>query len=121
MWFDKWARRVDQLPLLNVDKDLLGFGQYVSTQLRNMAAALRGIGIGTAAREAQVYQTVTTDYNAYAGYGGGGYSYYTEWRNVDAERRAIHAQEKATGATTARGVARELENALAKVRQDLTQ
>jgi hypothetical protein len=121
MWFDKWARRIDKLPLLNVDKDLLGFGQYVSTQLRNMAASMRGIGIRSGAREAQVYQTVTTDYSAYSGYGGGGYSYYTEWRNVDSERRAIRAEERATGATSARGIAQELENALAKVRQDLTQ
>jgi hypothetical protein len=121
MWFDKWARRIDKLPLLNVDKDLLGFGQFVSTQLRNMAASMRGIGIQSGAREAQVYQTVTTDYSAYAGYGGGGYSYYTELRNVDAERRAIRAQERATGATSARGIAQELENSLARVRQDMTQ
>jgi hypothetical protein len=121
LWFDKWARRIDKLPLLNVDKDLLGFGQYVSTQLRNMASSMRGIGINSGARTAQVYQQVSTDYNAYAGYGGGGYSYYTEWRNVDGERRAIRAEERATGATSARGIAAEIANATAKVRQDMTQ
>jgi hypothetical protein len=42
-------------------------------------------------------------------------------RNVDAERRAIRAQERATGATSARGIAQELENSLARVRQDMTQ
>ena len=110
LWFDKWARRIDKLPVLHVDKDLLQFGQYVSEQLRNMASAMRGIGINSAARSTQVYG------DGYSYYGG--YSYY---RDVDSERRAIRAQEKATGATTARGIARELENATGKMRRDLTQ
>jgi hypothetical protein len=120
LWFDKWARKIDKLPLVNVDKELLDFGQYISSSLRNMAAAMRGIGIQSGARTAQVYQTVTTDYNAYAGVWGGGASYYTEWRNVDGERRAIRADERAKGATSARGIASEIENATAKVRQAMT-
>lgn len=119
LWFDKWARRIDKLPLLDVDQDLLGFGQYLSTQLRNMAAAMRGIGINTAARGAQVYQSGSSSYNA--NYWTGGYSYYAEWRDVDSERRAIRAEEKATGATNARAIAAEIANATAKVRQQMTQ
>jgi hypothetical protein len=86
-----------------------------------MAAATRGIGINSASRSAQIYQTVTTDSNAYAGAYGGGYSYYTEWRNVDAERRGVRADERAKGALSARDIAREIENETAKMRQAMTQ
>lgn len=118
LWFDKWARRIDKLPLLNVDKDLQGFGQYVSSQLRNMASAMRGIGINTAARGSQV---IPSGYVSASANYWDGYSYYAEWRNVDAERRAIRAEEKATGATSARAIARDVENSLSKVRQEMTQ
>jgi hypothetical protein len=101
---------------VNVDQELLGFGQYISSNLRDMAAAVRGIGIQSGARTAQVYQQVSTSYNAGMSYWGGGASYYTEWRNVDGERRAIRADERAKGATSARGIASEIENATAKVR-----
>jgi len=121
LWFDKWARKIDKLPLVNVDKELLDFGQYISSNLRNMAAAMRGIGIQSGARTAQVYQQVSTSYEAGMSYWGGGASYYTEWRNVDGERRAIRADERAKGATSARGIAGEIENATAKVRVAMSQ
>jgi hypothetical protein len=113
LWFDKWARRIDSLPVLNVDKELIDFGQYVTTQLRNMAAALRGVGIRSGARTAQVWDSSSVYYN--------GYSYYAEARDADPERRAIRAQERAAGATSARGIVQEIETSLAKVRKDLTQ
>jgi hypothetical protein len=121
LWFDKWSRRIDRLPIVNVDSDLLNFGRAVAGALRNMAASMRGIGINSAAREANIYQTVTTDYNGYAGAYGGGYSYYTEWRNVDSERRAARADERSKGALSARDIAREIENETAKIRQAMTQ
>jgi hypothetical protein len=121
LWFDKWARRIDRLPLVNVDGQLLDFGRSVSIGLRNMAAAARGIGINSAARTAQIYQTTTTDYNSYAGLWAGGYSYYSEWNDASAERRAVRAQERAAGAISTREIFRDIENETAKVRQAMTQ
>jgi hypothetical protein len=112
LWFDRWAKRIDALPVLNVDPDLLKFSEYLSTQLRNMAAAMRGIGIRSGARTAQIWGATSVYYS--------GYSYYADSRNADPERRAMRAQEKAQGTGTAREIAREVENALAKVRKDLT-
>src|SRR5262249_15146445 len=121
LWFDKWARKIDRLPLVNVDKDLLGFGQYISGSLRDMATSVRGIGIQSGARTAQVYQQVSTSYNAGMSYWGGGASYDAEWNNVDGERRAIRAEERAKGATSARGIASDIEDATAKIRVAMTQ
>jgi hypothetical protein len=121
LWFDKWAKRIDRLPIMNVDGDLLNFGRGVSGALRDMATSMRGIGINSAARNAQNYQTGTTSYSGYETGWGGGYSYYAEWRNVEGERRAVRAEEKAKGALTARDIGRMIENDLAKVRQAMTQ
>jgi len=113
LWFDKWARRIDSLPVLNVDEELTKFSEYLSTQLRTMAAAMRGIGIQSGARTAQVWDSTSVYYS--------GYSYYADVRDADPERRAIRAEEKAKGATSARGIAQEIQNEMAKVRKYLTQ
>ncbi|HEX5102201.1 MAG TPA: hypothetical protein VFV87_00215 [Pirellulaceae bacterium] len=121
LWFDNWARKIDRLPILNVDPDMLAYGRYVSSRMRDISAALKGIGIQSAAKEAQVYQQFSTSASGYGGYWGGEYSYYTQWNNVGGQRRAISAQERAQGATTARTIAAEMENQMASVRQAMTQ
>jgi hypothetical protein len=125
LWFDKWARRIDKLPSLNVDPELLTFGRETAGGLRTMAAAMRGIGINTAARSAQIYGSGASNVNVsgapgYWGYGGS-MSYYAEWRDVDAERRAVKAEEKAKGAISARGMAAQIANETGRVRQVMTQ
>ncbi len=121
MWLDNWARRIDRLPILNVDPEMLAYGRYTTQRMRDASAALKGIGINSAARGAQVYQQYSASGGGYAGYGGGGYGYNVQWNNVQGQRRAISAQEKASGATTARGIAAEMDNETVKVRQAMTQ
>ena len=125
MWIDNWARRIDRLPIINVDSEMLAYGRYITQRMRDISAALKGIGINSAAREAQVYQQYTTSGSAYGGAGyygyGGGYNYNVQYNNVGGQRRAIKAEEKAAGALTAREIAAEIENESAKIRQAMTQ
>ena len=102
-WFDLWARKIDKLPVLHVDPDLVGFGSYCSEQLRNMSSAMRGIGINSGERT--------------AGLG----NYYSDVRIGNPERFKIQAQERASGALNARNIARDVENSAAKIRKQLTQ
>lgn len=113
LWLDKWSRRIDRLPLLNVDDELTKFGSAVANALRGMAAAIRGVGINSGARTAQIYNSgsVSSD----------GYSFYAEWRDVDGERRAVRAEERAKGAIAAREIGREIETETARMRQAMTQ
>jgi hypothetical protein len=113
LWLDKWSRRIDRLPILNVDEELTQFGSAVANALRGMAAAIRGVGINSGARTAQIYNSgsVTSD----------GYSFYAEWRDVDGERRAVRAEERAKGAISAREIAAEIEKENARMRQVMTQ
>ncbi len=131
-WIDYGAKQIDRQPQLNVDPAMLDYGMYVTTQLRGASAALRGIGINTGVRKAQVIPEGKAEIHAsvgphtylgpYNGYGrSGSFSGYYEWRNVDAERRAITAEEKAKGATDARGIAALIDDATAKIRRAMTE
>lgn len=121
MWIDNWARRIDRLPILNVDPEMLSYGRYLTTRMRDSSAALKGIGINTAAEQAQVYQQYNVQGEGYGGFWGGGYNYNVQWNNVAGQRRAISAEERAKGATTARSIAAEIDDQTNKIRQAMTQ
>ena len=122
LWLDNWARKIDRLPILDVDPEMLQYGNYVTARMRDASSSLKGIGIKSGARSAQVYNQYSTSVNAGGYYGyGGGYSYYTEYNNVDGQRRAIRQEEKAAGATSAQGIQAEVENETTKIRQVMTQ
>lgn len=55
LWIEKTARKIDQLPVLNVDGDLLNYGAYVSEQLRNFALTVKGETIAQGARGSSWY------------------------------------------------------------------
>ena len=63
VWFQSYANRVDRLPILNVDEEMLQYGQYVAQQLRNASMAIKGFGINKRVAE------VNADSNA-APFGG---------------------------------------------------
>jgi len=101
LWFENYARKIDKMPILNVDPDLVDYGQTVSNRLRDAVTAIQGAGIRTGAREAQVYnQGSVSGYSSgfgpaarYGAYGGwrvyGGSSYVeASFNNVQGERRA---------------------------------
>ena len=48
-WIDYQARRIDQLPLLGIDPDMLDYSQGVAKSLRVSAAKLRGANINASA------------------------------------------------------------------------
>jgi len=67
IWIDKQARRIDELPVLHVDKELLDYSQGVAKSMRVAAAKLRGASIRAAANQRNTYS-----YGTY--YGGPGES-----------------------------------------------
>jgi hypothetical protein len=77
MWFEKYARKVDRMPLLNVDPQLLDYGKFVADSLRQAENAMKGIGARSGYRKTQV-PNFSSGYGEYAvggsygGYYGGG-------------------------------------------------
>jgi hypothetical protein len=48
IWYERYAKKIDQLPIVNVDPELLDFTQGVATSLRGLAGTYRQVGINSA-------------------------------------------------------------------------
>jgi hypothetical protein len=64
-WLDRYAKKIDRLPVVQVDEDMINFAATTAQQLRSMAVSYRGVGI-----KASVYSAnITWDFNYYPWYG----------------------------------------------------
>jgi hypothetical protein len=140
IWFDKYARKIDQLPMVNVDQEMLDYGAYVSQQFRNAGAAIKGIGVRSRVRQVE---GVNAAGNPAPGVVGGGYyngAFYhgdyayrgysgyqrANWvqeglRQQQRVRTQVKVQEKAAGTSAARAIMQDLENETAKVRRKMVE
>jgi hypothetical protein len=76
-WHKKAAKMIDDLPVLNVDEELLKYGLAVSTTLRKMATLARGVGDTNKITEMNAQETLAAVPSGYGAYGyGGGYGGY---------------------------------------------
>ncbi len=119
---ERYARKIDRMPILNVDPDLLEFGAQLATTLRSMALSKRQGGIE--------YGTAT------AGMGGGGYSNYaidygyfgnligdaySGARASAADRSAMRAQSMAASNNARVEGFKLIDDATAAIRRQMTQ
>lgn len=83
-WLEIYGRKLDHLPTLNVDPEMLQYGDYVSKQLLHVSYALKGIGIqepiaaDQAASSAKIYGGALgniSQNNWQSGYGSVGGNY----------------------------------------------
>jgi len=145
VWFDRYARKIDELPMLNVDNEMLDFGAYVSQQFRNAAAAIQGIGIRSSVRKVEEVNAAGvpgywgTAYDGGYSYDGsyyrGGYGYrgaavayrpaggyqQAELRQQQRIRTQVNTQEKARGTSAARAIIQEVNQAVGTMRRNMTQ
>lgn len=123
LWLDRYATKIDRLPLLNVDTELLEYAASVSAtfrQLSNMRRQTRitaGVRKGNITANSVAYQTYyNLNMNPRVAYG-----YDPKIRTTEAARTAARKQEDAKyyGARfeTFASITTELEN----VRRDMTQ
>lgn len=136
-WFDKYARRIDRLPMVNVDKEMIQYGTYVGQQLRNASAAIKGIGYRTRVGEVQAANSSGPGYygnNYYdGGYNYNGYYYrggngragaYNFQAGLQAEQKArtqVHSQARVSGAAAVRAIMQDIQNAERTVRVQMTE
>ena len=136
-WFDKYARKIERLPMLNVDPEMLDYGTFVAHEMRQASLATRTMGIETGVRQSQIigadvapYAYGSYGYGRYGGYGYGGYGYggtyavynpRAEAKAVYAERRVVKAEEKGQMATSVQSIKGEVIEATAQVRRKMTE
>jgi len=122
IWFDKYARKIDQLPILGVDEDLLSFGSETANRLRDCNLALKGVGMRSGVRTAANRNTGTGDVvvNAYGGWRSG-YASTTGYA-VDQQRMdtAIRSQESYVGVTVVQQAMQEIDEATSAMRRAMT-
>jgi hypothetical protein len=111
MWIDQYARKIDRLPLVNVDDDMQDYSAEIAGLFRKMSAGYKGAGIRTGARQAQYYSTGNDSYyGEYSPYGN---------RYIKGERRRVKAEERAHAATTAVELWGAIDQSTAEIRQEM--
>ncbi len=128
MWFEKYARKIDRMPLLNVDPEMLDFGAFVADSLRQAENAMKGIGAQSGYRKTQLpnyYNVQTyarpvgvTRWGVHGAYG------YRATEDLSAKGQAesrIRTQERIRGNMSANMTVQGVEAATADIRRRMTQ
>ncbi len=132
VWMERYARKIDRLPILYVDEDLLEFGSNSAETLRIMAGARRSAGLSAGSQKAAVRTSSDVGgggyggaygggyYNYSYGYGGAGYGGVSGATSAEKDRNQItrQAQNKATGKKVEGW--RLIEDATASIRREMT-
>ena len=128
LWFDKYARRIERLPTLNVDKELVKYSGFVAGQLRRASVVVKTMGIKSGVRQAQitggdVSYDAGTRWGGYGNYGPGlgGADATAEAKAKDSERRVVRAEEKGIAATDVQQIRQAIIAATADIRQKMTE
>jgi hypothetical protein len=106
MYFEKYAKRIERMPILGVDEELLKYSAYVANALRQSSMAVKTMGIQSGVRQASIIPS-WDDY---------GYGVY-----VGGDRRVVRAEEKAIAATDIQRVRQEIIAATTDTRRKMTQ
>lgn len=111
VWMERYGRKVDALPVLNVDDDLLAWGARVGETFRVMALAERSGGIKAGVRKSSVYGNYQYNYDSYG---------YTNFRSNQSVKAQIDTEEKAQAKAVRFNNWKEIEDATAAIRKEMT-
>jgi hypothetical protein len=128
LFYDKYARRIERLPMLDVDPEMLDYGAYVAAQLRQASGAVRTMGIRSGVRTREITSADTSSDYYYGGYGYGRYGYYggaagmqNEMKAVEQQRGIVRAQERGTMAVSVHQIRAEVIAATSDIRRKMTE
>ena len=54
LFFDKYAKRIERMPILGVDEDVLNYGAFVANTLRQAGGSVQTMGIQSNVRQSQI-------------------------------------------------------------------
>lgn len=120
IWFDKYARKIDQLPILGVDEDLLIYGSETANKLRDCSLALKGVGMRSGVRSAENRGTGAVIDGGYGGWRSGYFTttgYATDQQMMDS---TIRKQESFVGVNFVRESMQAIDEATSVIRRAMT-
>ena len=111
VWMERYGRKVDALPVLDVDEDLLGWGARVGETFRVMAIAQRESSIRSGVRKSSVYGNYQYNYNQ---------SGYSSFRSTGSVVGQIEAEERGQAKAVRYNNWKAMEDATAAIRKEMT-
>jgi hypothetical protein len=127
-WIDRYAKKIDRLPILHVDPDLLTFGEKTVETLRIMSGTKKRANLTTGVEKANIATSGIGDggygggYGNYSnGYGGAGYSSTSRSRARTVE--GLAATQRNTAAASANKIQgfTLIDDATSKMRRTMTE
>lgn len=117
-WMKRDAKRINRLPILNVDPDLVAWGSTVSTRLTEAAQVLSVGQLDTIARTTGIQNANIS----------GSYDSYGNWTGVDVtdnddvrrQRQQAATEEKSKALSSATEIIKDLAGARQKLRVEMT-
>jgi hypothetical protein len=127
-WYHEFAEKIDELPMLNVDEDLLKFGSSVSTTLRGMCNLSTNVDVAQQGIRMNMGETLVSVPPSSSYYGNGygwGYGYGTPGYTTSVNNYGMASNMIAKSAGAANAIVAEtwknIEKATTQIRQQMTQ
>jgi hypothetical protein len=116
LWYERSAGKLDDLPLMNVDPELLDYGLKVSNSLRYQAQAQRMANVRAGTVKAQTGAGNMSRYGYVGPYGG-----YAVSRETDVNPGAIDATANAAARDVRFSEWKQIEDGYGQIRRRLTE
>jgi hypothetical protein len=137
-WYKRYAEKIDALPILNVDPEMIQFGSQLSATLRQAEGSMQGAALQEASGITNMQGNQVEDYQyaagaraGFGGYGGmvgeAGYAYrysYNPWASMAADGQEIaqiQMNARMTGYGAANQTMEKAEVAMANMRKHMTE
>jgi hypothetical protein len=134
VWFGKYARQIDRLPMVGVDPELLEYGKFVADSLRQGQSSVTGAAARSRVRQQQVPEQYDVQtYSQPIGVVGGGWGRpggvysWNGWTATPNSTRTnqlktqARTQERIRGNLSANLVLQHIDEATADIRRHMTQ
>ena len=121
-WMDRYAQKIDRLPILHVDPELLDFGQKTVETLRLMSGARKNANMSAGVRSSNIVSSGGS-YNSYS-YGYGNSGYYNGRANARATLSSVNTaklEERAGASSKKIEGFRLIKNATSEMRRKMTE
>ena len=126
IWMDRYAKKIDRMPILGVDEQLVNFAATISQALRDMGVQYRGVGIEASkmSNNPRVEWNYSGRGGSYSGVGWGGYR-GGAWEVATPEKQLPASTiAKRVGRANVSGnrsdLWRQIDNDMASARRELT-
>jgi hypothetical protein len=113
VWMERYARKIDRLPILNVDDELLAFGAQTAERFRECSVAKRSALVRSGVRKSQVYAAYDSTY--YTNTGG-----YVNRSTTEQDRASIDKAENAQATKVRVDLWKQIEDDMAQIRNSMT-